>query len=215
MRDFRTFMLEGRFADFVIQLALRDIDAVPLAKALVDQQDDVRDLIYRNMSKRAVLLLKEDLRDLEETPVEAIKAGQALYMGFLEQHQRFVDEHGQEAAIKRMATPEPPAIDLSDREAIIGTFSKLGFFVKETGLLALEGELSKDAGDPIFRRGLVMLIEGWDPLLLRSILENYKDSLLRAKGIEYDLLIAGLESLASRDNPVVMEEKLRSLVAGL
>ncbi|MEI6385980.1 MAG: FliG C-terminal domain-containing protein [Spirochaetota bacterium] len=215
MKAFRDFMLEGGFSDFVIQLALRDIDAEPLARALVDQEGDVRDIIFRNMSKRACLLLREDMRDLEGLAPEAIRAGQALYSSLLEKHQRFVDEHGFEAAKEKARSPTPPPIDLSSRQAIISTLTSLAFFVRETGLLGLEGFLEEGDGDQMFRRGLIMLMEGWDPLVTRSILGNYKASILRAKEIECDLLIAGIESLAAKDNPVVMEEKLRSLVAGL
>jgi hypothetical protein len=50
-------VLECGLSDFVIQLALRDIDAEALARALVDQEDEVRDIIFRNMTKRACLLI--------------------------------------------------------------------------------------------------------------------------------------------------------------
>lgn len=57
-----------------VQRILREIDAKDLAMALKTASEDVKNLIFRNMSKRAVELLKEDmaymgpvrLRDVEE-----------------------------------------------------------------------------------------------------------------------------------------------------
>ena len=57
-----------------VQRILREIDAKDLAMAMKTASEDVKNLIFRNMSKRAVELLKEDmgymgpvrLRDVEE-----------------------------------------------------------------------------------------------------------------------------------------------------
>lgn len=61
--------------DRAIQKVLRDVDATDLSKALKSVDTDVQDKIYKNMSKRAAALLKEDmdfmgpvrLKDVEET----------------------------------------------------------------------------------------------------------------------------------------------------
>jgi len=118
------------------------------------------------------------------------------------------------AAKACLGSGRPPHVDLADLNAIITTFCALAEFVRDFGLLPLEG-LEAGADSPLFRKGMLMLIEGWDPLLMRSILEKCKASFLRAKEIEYDLLIEGIDSLASKDNSLVMEQKLRALVAGL
>ena len=60
--------------DRAIQKVLREVDATDLAKALKSVDTDAQDKIYRNMSKRAAALLKEDmefmgpvrLKDVEE-----------------------------------------------------------------------------------------------------------------------------------------------------
>lgn len=61
--------------DRAIQKVLREVDATDLAKALKSVDTDAQDKIYRNMSKRAAALLKEDmefmgpvrLKDVEES----------------------------------------------------------------------------------------------------------------------------------------------------
>jgi flagellar motor switch protein FliG len=61
--------------DRAIQKVLREVDTTELAKALKSVDSEVQDKIYRNMSKRAATLLKEDmeymgpvrLKDVEES----------------------------------------------------------------------------------------------------------------------------------------------------
>jgi hypothetical protein len=211
VRDFKAFMEQGGFHGIVIQSALREIDAETLARALADQDESIRDIVFRNMSTRAVAFLKDDIRRLSEAAPESIRAAQGLFADLLEKSARATSERGTDA---REKAPEPPRVDLSGREAIIRTFCALVEFAGGKGLLPFEG-LEAGAGNPIFRRGLLMLIDGWDPLLIRSILEKYKASLLRAQEIEYDLIIEGIDSLAARDDSTLAEEKLRALVAGL
>ena len=60
--------------DRAIQKVLREVDSSDLAKALKSVDTDAQDKVYRNMSKRAAALLKEDmdfmgpvrLKDVEE-----------------------------------------------------------------------------------------------------------------------------------------------------
>ena len=61
--------------DRAIQKVLRDVDQPELAKALKSVDSDVQDKIFRNMSKRAAAMLKDDmefmgpvrLKDVEES----------------------------------------------------------------------------------------------------------------------------------------------------
>lgn len=209
MTDFARFLKSDGCNDRIIQLALREIDSTPLALALVDQDEEIREIVFRNMSKRAASFLKEDIRDRAEAAPEAIRAAQELWAGLLEKNRALDTEKG-----PFPTEALPPKIDLSSRESTIASFARLAEFVKHDGLLPLE-EVREVIAHPLLRRGLLMLIEGWDPLLARSILEKYKQSYLRAMEIDYDLVIEGLDSLASRDNPLVTEERLRALVAGL
>ncbi len=66
--------------DRAIQKVLREVDTAELAKALKAVDSEVQDKIYRNMSKRAATLLKEDmdymgpirLKDVEEAPQKIV-----------------------------------------------------------------------------------------------------------------------------------------------
>lgn len=209
MRDFREFKDQNPRNDIIIQMALRDIDSEPFATALVDMDEDVREIFYRNMSKRACSFIKEDIRDRAEAAPEAIRAAQELLSQLLDRSLALYEEKG-----PTPPDPTPPPLDFGSREATIASLTALSEFARREGFLALE-PVQASVESPLLRRGLIMMIEGWDPLLMRSILEKYKASWLRAMEIDYDLIIDGLESIASRDHSLVTEQKLRALVAGL
>ncbi|MDA8410947.1 MAG: hypothetical protein M0001_11190 [Treponema sp.] len=209
MKDFTEFMKTSAFPDIVIQMALRDIDSELLATVLADQGEEIRDLIFGNMSLRAVAYLKEEVKDPDSLPPGALEAAQAHLGKLLQKHLATWKAEG-----AFPPAPKPPEIDLSSREAIIDTFSKLMQFVRREGILPLD-EIRATTTHPMLQQGLQMLVEGWDPLLMRSVLERYKESWLRAQEIEYELLIEGIDSLASRDHALVTKQKLRSYVAGL
>ena len=73
----RMFVFEDivQLDDRAIQKVLRDVDQPELAKALKSVDSDVQDKIFRNMSKRAAAMLKDDmefmgpvrLKDVEES----------------------------------------------------------------------------------------------------------------------------------------------------
>lgn len=72
--------------DRAIQLIIREVDARDLALALKTASEEVADRIFRNMSKRAANLLKEDiefmgpvrLRDIEEAQTRVVSVVRRL-----------------------------------------------------------------------------------------------------------------------------------------
>lgn len=191
--------------DIIIQKSLRDIDAEVMVSALHGMDEAEREMVYRNMSVRACKMIKVDLEASKDTPPATVKAACEFFLGLLEKHTISYVEPPPE--------PEgPPAVDLGSTQAVIASLTELSRFALRKGLLALEGVDDNDA-DPLFRKGLVMLTECWDPLLIRSIMDNYKAAYMRSMETRLDLLITGIESIASKDSPFVTEQKLRALVA--
>ena len=191
--------------DIIIQKSLRDIDAEVMVSALHGMDEAEREMVYRNMSERARKMIKVDLEATTGTPPATVKAACEFFLGLLEKHTASYVEPPPE--------PEgPPAIDFSSNQTVIASLTELSRFALRKGLLALEAVDDNEA-DPLFRKGLVMLAEGWDPLLIRSIMDNYKAAYLRSMETRLDLLITGIESIASKDSPFVTEQKLRALVA--
>ena len=67
--------------DRAIQKVMREVDTAELAKALKSVDSEVQDKIYRNMSKRASTLLKEDMDYMGPHPSEGRRGGPAAHRG--------------------------------------------------------------------------------------------------------------------------------------
>ena len=63
--------------DRAIQKVLRDTDQQVLAKALRGASSEVQDKIFRNMSKRAATMLKEDMEWMGPVRIQDVEAAQA------------------------------------------------------------------------------------------------------------------------------------------
>jgi flagellar motor component MotA len=104
----------------------------------------------------------------------------------------------------------PPGVDLSTEAAIVKTFRDLVNFCRYSGgFLALEG-IEKDVEHPVMKKGLELVVDGWEPLLMQSVLEKYRDTYLRKIENQLNMIIEGLDSLASRDIPYATEERLNA-----
>lgn len=99
--------------------------------------------------------------------------------------------------------------DLSSKEKIIETFCNISEFLNHNSPLKLE-DLKIEPENVLMKKGLEFLIDGWDPMLSQSILEQYKKSLLKKMETEFDMIIAGFESLTIKDYAPVLTEKLKS-----
>jgi hypothetical protein len=176
---------------------------------MVGMPEADRTLIFRNMSARAVSFMKDDIRAKEKVhrPGDAsVAAARELFAGLLAAIDTKVDA-GQTAE-----SPVPPPFDGGSEEGIIKSFTALADFCANNGLLAIES-LAANTPDPLLKQGLTMLIDGADPLMLHNLMARFKESWLRAMALRMDLLIDGIDNLASGDHAMLMEMKLRSLVA--
>ena len=66
--------------------------------------------------------------------------------------------------------------------------------------------------DPYLQKGLRLIVDGWDALDWRSIMEKHKQAHLRAMEARLDMMLDGLESLQSGEPPRVIEERLSAYV---
>ena len=98
LEDFRpvTFDLILCLDDRAIQKVLRETDAQDLAKALRGAAPEIAERIYRNMSRRAVVMLNEDIEFMGPQPVEDVKAAQEKILNVI----RNLEETGEIIAKK-------------------------------------------------------------------------------------------------------------------
>jgi flagellar motor switch protein FliG len=64
------------FDDRAIQKILREVDSQDIAKALKDKNEAVQDKIFKNMSKRAAQMLKEDMEYMGPVRITDVKEAQ-------------------------------------------------------------------------------------------------------------------------------------------
>jgi hypothetical protein len=207
MVSYDEFMEETQSNNAIVQGALREIDSSVLATALVDLPEKVRHVFFRNMSKRANGVLLEEIRARHGIHAAKIRAAQELLMELLHRHARYATTGEPKDEGER-----PPEFLLESPQSIIKTFRELAAYVGENGFLPLE-RVESSISHPIMRKGIEFLVDGWDPLLIRTILEKCIDAHIRQINMTLHMIVDGIESLASKDLPAVTEEKLRAYLA--
>lgn len=209
MVEFTNFTEDTTRNNVIIQRMLREVDMEFLSTAMLGFDEEIREMILRNMSKRAAALLKEDMASKEgNVSKHAVESCGKGILQKLRNHDKYYDQdpHTPEVSI--------PEIDLSSEEAIIETFKALVMLVRKRDVLALE-EIEDKIDHPVMRKGIEMVLDGWDSLLVQSILENYKETYLRKTETELDMILEGIDSLIAGHHPPVIEAKLRSRSPGL
>ncbi len=210
MPNFSDYQADTGWNNLVIQRALGEVDTEVLATAMGGLSEDVRNMFYRNMSRRTGDLCREAIASrggatLRGSASQArIKAAQAVVLQLL--HKYGEQAEGEEFQPDRGDIPE---IQLDSPDAIIHTFRSLASYVRKNGFLPLE-EVEDAIVDPVMRKGIQSRVDGWSPLLTRSILERCRASALRSFETRLDMILDGIDALASGDPPQLVEEKLRA-----
>ena len=205
MVDFSDFYEDNDRNNIIIQRSLREIDSQVLVNALYSANDDEKNMFFRNMSKRAVSFLLKDMDEEKNKyiPEAKKKDSQEMLKQKLRKHSKYFTSE-----IKPQQAPLPD-IDLSSEDSVIRTFKALLTYVKTHGFLSIEGIESK-IPNPVMRKGLELLIDGWEPLLIQSLLEKYKATYMKHVETELNMILEGIDSIAMLDLPLVMEEKLKA-----
>lgn len=210
MPNFSDYQADTAWNNLVIRRALGEVDTGVLITAMVGLPEDIRIMFYRNMSRRTGDLCREDIASrggitLKGSASQArIKAAQAVVLQLL--HKYGEQAEGEEFQPDRGGIPE---IRLDSPNAIIATFRSLAAYVRKNGFLPLE-EMEDSIDDLVMRKGIEFRVDGWEPLLSRSTLEKYKASALRSFETRLDMILDGIDALASGDSPQLVEEKLRA-----
>ena len=102
-----------------------------------------------------------------------------------------------------------PIFDITDEERILDSFRKIKQFIQVDGILALEG-IEDEVDHPVVHKALQLLIDGWDPMVMRLILDKMKDSYLDKQRRRLDMILDGMECLASAEHLIGIEERLKA-----
>jgi len=74
----KMFLFEDvtRLSDRAVQVLLREVDQENLRLALKGAPDDIKELVFKNMSERAAESLKEDLELIEQAAPKDVESAQ-------------------------------------------------------------------------------------------------------------------------------------------
>lgn len=211
--------------DRAIQKMLREVDTSDLAVALYDGTDEVKDRVFRNMSKRAQELLKEEIKYLGTTEsgpgVEKINV---VIEKLIEQGEII---RGKPTPTKKKKDIMAVEVDTNSAESLRESLVALAEKARSSGLLSLEDDL-ESVEDPYFRMGLQLVVDGTDPEIVKSVLYTELDSQKKKKQMEIKetvlrlekelaatvvkkkKIIEGVLSIQSGDNPRIVEQKIKA-----
>lgn len=186
----------------VVQQALREIDSQMLAFMLFPLGEDERGIVYRNMSKRACSVLAEIVGELEDVPEKTARTALEFFEGKLEKYDRFLRREKDKPAVLT-------GLDDSTPGSIAESMVMLARYVRGRRTLDLE-HLSDGIRNPVLKKGLQIFLDGYDPLIARSILDTQKKAWLRQQEIMCDMIVEGFDSIYQKDFPQVTEDKMRA-----
>ena len=218
------FVTKGEYVDVTMQSALREIDSHQLSIAMLGFSEEERLAVLRNMSKRAAALLTEEIEavDGKQNDIAISDAVEMFEQKLTKYSRHFADDQRNSeiyfARYQRRAKGEeetptepeaPPIVDFTSLEAILDSFRKLKRFIQEYGILSLEGA-EEGIDNPVAKKAFQLLIDGWDPLVMRSILERAMQSYFESERRKLEMVIEGFGSLSTKEHLVGLEEQLSS-----
>ena len=62
----------------------------------------------------------------------------------------------------------------------------------------------------MMRKSIEYLVDGVEPMLMRSLLEKYKTTLIRDIEARYDMIIDGADTMVTSNMPQLVEIRLRT-----
>jgi hypothetical protein len=201
MSDFEIYQENTEFNNRIIQYALREIDTKVLAIALSPLSEDTCQIVYRNMTSRAVSLVIQEIEELGKIPEKSVKYAQAHFLKKLKKFHAFQIENDQNVI------DELPQLKTDNEETIINTFVTLQRYIRKHNYLDIEKCIEENT-HPLLKKGLELFLDGWEPLLSQSILERYRTAYIEKIERETMMILEGMNSLFAKDLPQVIEEKL-------
>jgi flagellar motor component MotA len=193
--------------DRAIQMALREVDTRQLALALLHQNEENREPIYRNMSRRAVVLLKEEMQSLgSQTPENLCNHMLGNFLNRVKVFKGYVEEN-------ISSTPQNlPDPKWDSAEKLCDFLVSLKRYTNANGALSIDPLTKTGNLPPLLQQGIEMYTDGWDQAMAREILITLQESLIAAYRRDLSIELEGVLSLYSHDLPQVVERRLKNLI---
>ena len=218
-----------RLHDRSVEHLLRQVDTRRLSVALHGESEEVLDLVYRNMSRNAGVVLKDLVGAGPFGPAtqrarrEIIETANRLYA-----EKMLVTKEEMEAMNSNSPADNVPKVGSVTRDDLDRYLANLPpsrwtdedlieFFKKQMacalagGLIILDG-ITEKMDDEFLRTGEQLVIDGTDVELVRSILEARKKTLVANYERRLDMTVAALEGLSQGYSPYILEAKCRAFL---
>ncbi len=203
MKHIHDFEENSDYNNRIIQMALREIETEVLTPALLELDEAMRKVIFRNMSPRAVEMIQEEMREAEgNLPRNAGRQGLDVFEHHLNIYHRFMRDEPNRAADAAAHFPDTSFSE--DPKEFLLRFS---YFIQMHPPLALEGFVDR-APHPGIAKAMQLMINGHSPESLLEIMAEMKRSAMRRTEREYDLILTTLESFASKQHPRLLKDRL-------
>lgn len=189
--------------DRIIQRTLREIELEILIKAMILMEEWQKKIFYRNLSKRASIMVAEQLEKKEKI-ISEIVAKKAFEM--VKQHlERNYKELKSDVEKGKIELPE---IKTNTFHEILKTFKTLSEYLGENEIVTLD-KITDKIDNIIMKKGLELLVDGYDLIDIKDILLKYRDRYLEIAKLKIDMIIEGIELIGSSELPEKVVEKLK------
>jgi hypothetical protein len=220
LRFSRLHLLENR----AIQRLLRETDSYVLANAMLGADEGLKQKIFLNMSRRASILLQEDITAISPTMHQAAivqmrKMVLNIYDKLVKQGEIAKGALSPSSAVKPgigTSASEPvemlrknPQVDRYSVEELKTLFTELAGKTRTGGILGLEAD-AELIRDDLVKKGLQLVIDGTDPKLIEKLLKSRLEKKLRETRTRYEALIEAVLSIQAGDPPQMVRERLDS-----
>ena len=211
--NFDRFLVDTPKYFRITQRVFRQLDEQVLAMALAALPQPVRDYMYKNVSRNAAEILKEDVARMETSTSEeqkraAAETVYAIYEKIAEETKE--TESAPKSASKAVPFPEEVVVRVGTKQEIVESIVTTAEVARAQGLLALENVRGGD--NPFFQLGLQLVVDGTDPDIVHAILERTKTTMLQELEEKLSMMIEGLEAVQAGDNPRLIEARLKAFL---
>ena len=189
----------------IIQSALRELEMDVIIQALIQYDEEEREIIYRNLSRRVYEVVTNELKlnskqfsksiqqKANETLLQKLNKYDEYYSyieTFLPENENFVYDHQYDDCPEKY-------------------FLALRQYIESKGVLQLNNILAS-IKEPFLHKGLELIVDGQDSLFIRSILDIYKKQRIRKLTDDLDMLEDAIESIANHESPIILQEKIKA-----
>jgi len=222
-----TFEDVVQLTDRETQILLRETETQDVILGLKDASTPLKEKFLTNMSTRTRAhfedridaLVDRDQREIEEARQRISDwLGKSVAEGSIiwpreekkpetkPKAKREINKARQERGRRLKMYGQIPQLSSDELTALIVRLAELA---QGTGILSLESA-EPDIADPLVRRAVELIVDGYDPKLVRETLEELMQSLLKNQELMYRMAIDGLTAVQRGENPRLVEERLRA-----